>query len=558
MNLIFDSIILVDLSNKEAKKIEFSPKKNMLTSGGNHYGKSVIMKSLYYTLGAEVYFPQPIKSLNYMTILSFMLEEKNYIVGRLKNSFVLFENGEFIKKYNNVSEFGDSLSDMFNFEIELVGKDEDGTIVKCPPAFFYLPYYIDQENGWSINSYSFDRMTQFDLPQRKDSYFFHLGVLDSDYVEQNKNQKANSKKIAKLSKENEKYKTVIETLKMGLDDTQMAFDTTDLEMAITSRKAEINTILKEIAKYRKDLVEAEDLYQRLTNEKEILAKYIKRKDVTPTIMTEVVECPRCGLFFEQSLADKLERTYLLESLNDDYTRIATEIDKLEKKIKKLKEKYEQHQRKLKDYESSLSSEQDLYDTYLKAKTTRKLLDDYRKKIQENAETIEVLNENNKNIRELLREYQQSRTNANGIYLSNLNNKYGLLDIPSEQVPKESEPGSSIEASGAYGPRCKVAQVLSFLETQKSISDIIITFPVVIDSPNVLEQDKEHLGSVLKTLFTWNKTDNQIIVASIEGKDIAEQLPDVKVIKLDNEVNHIMSKEEYNKLEKEIDTIVTSF
>lgn len=558
MNLIFDSIILVDLSNKEAKKIEFSPKKNMLTSGGNHYGKSVIMKSLYYTLGAEVYFPQPIKSLNYMTILSFMLEGKNYIVGRLKNSFVLFENGEFIKKYNNVSEFGDSLSDMFNFEIELVGKDEDGTIVKCPPAFFYLPYYIDQENGWSINSYSFDRMTQFDLPQRKDSYFFHLGVLDSDYVEQNKNQKANSKKIAKLSKENEKYKTVIETLKMGLDDTQMAFDTTDLEMAITSRKAEINTILKEIAKYRKDLVEAEDLYQRLTNEKEILAKYIKRKDVTPTIMTEVVECPRCGLFFEQSLADKLERTYLLESLNDDYTRIATEIDKLEKKIKKLKEKYEQHQRKLKDYESSLSSEQDLYDTYLKAKTTRKLLDDYRKKIQENAETIEVLNENNKNIRELLREYQQSRTNANGIYLSNLNNKYGLLDIPSEQVPKESEPGSSIEASGAYGPRCKVAQVLSFLETQKSISDIIITFPVVIDSPNVLEQDKEHLGSVLKTLFTWNKTDNQIIVASIEGKDIAEQLPDVKVIKLDNEVNHIMSKEEYNKLEKKIDTIVTSF
>lgn len=558
MNLIFDSIILVDLSNKEAKKIEFSPKKNMLTSGGNHYGKSVIMKSLYYTLGAEVYFPQPIKSLNYMTILSFMLEGKNYIVGRLKNSFVLFENGEFIKKYNNVSEFGDSLSDMFNFGIELVGKDEDGTIVKCPPAFFYLPYYIDQENGWSINSYSFDRMTQFDLPQRKDSYFFHLGVLDSDYVEQNKNQKANSKKIAKLSKENEKYKTVIETLKMGLDDTQMAFDTTDLEMAITSRKAEINTILKEIAKYRKDLVEAEDLYQRLTNEKEVLAKYIKRKDVTPTIMTEVVECPRCGLFFEQSLADKLERTYLLESLNDDYTRIATEIDKLEKKIKKLKEKYEQHQRKLKDYESSLSSEQDLYDTYLKAKTTRKLLDDYRKKIQENAETIEVLKENNKNIRELLREYQQSRTNANGIYLSNLNNKYGLLDIPSEQVPKESEPGSSIEASGAYGPRCKVAQVLSFLETQKSISDIIITFPVVIDSPNVLEQDKEHLGSVLKTLFTWNKTDNQIIVASIEGKDIAEQLPDVKVIKLDNEVNHIMSKEEYNKLEKEIDTIVTSF
>lgn len=73
MKLIFESIIIVDLSNKEAKKIEFAPEKNMLTSVGNHYGKSVIMKSLYYSLGAEVYFPQTIRRLNYMTILNFIL-----------------------------------------------------------------------------------------------------------------------------------------------------------------------------------------------------------------------------------------------------------------------------------------------------------------------------------------------------------------------------------------------------------------------------------------------------------------------------------------------------
>ena len=174
MNLIFNSILLVNLTNKEAKKIEFAPGKNMLTSNGNHYGKSVIMKSLYYTLGAEVYFPNPIKSLNYMTILRFTLEDKQYIVGRLNSMFVVFRSSKFIKKYHNVGDFGDFLSDLFKFEIELVGKDAEGTIEKCPPAFFYLPYYIDQENGWSTNSYSFDRMTQFDMPQRKDSYFFHF------------------------------------------------------------------------------------------------------------------------------------------------------------------------------------------------------------------------------------------------------------------------------------------------------------------------------------------------------------------------------------------------
>ena len=140
----------------------------------------------------------------------------------------------------------------------------------------------------------------------------------------------------------------------------------------------------------------------------------------------------------------------------------------------------------------------------------------------------------------------------------MHKNFGTLDIPSNQVPRESEPGSFIEASGAYGPRCKIAQALSFLETQKSISNEIITFPLVIDSPNVLEQDKDHLESVLKMLLTWNVTDNQIIVASIEGKELAEQLSGVKVIQLDNEVNHIMSKDEYNSLRAEIDMVITSF
>ena len=75
MNLIVNSITMVDLTNKEAKRIIFSPGKNMLTSSGNHLGKSVIMKSLYYTLGAEVYFPNPIKRLNLFAKIRILLKK---------------------------------------------------------------------------------------------------------------------------------------------------------------------------------------------------------------------------------------------------------------------------------------------------------------------------------------------------------------------------------------------------------------------------------------------------------------------------------------------------
>ena len=274
MNLIISAITMVDLTNKEAKRIYFSPDKNLLTSEHNHLGKSVIMKSIYYTLGAEVYYPHPIKKLNLLTYIDFSLDSHQYRIARLKNTFVLYCDGSFCGRFPSVNEFDNELSKLFGLEINLVGKDQEGTIVRCPPAFYYMPYYIDQENGWAANSFSFDRMTQFDMPQRKSSYFFHLGVLDNRYVEISKRQKTNSRQINTLKTETEKYRTVIETLQAGLNAVQMSFDTASLERAIALRQVEIKQLLGEISKVRSDLLEAGDQLVQILHEKEVLSKYI--------------------------------------------------------------------------------------------------------------------------------------------------------------------------------------------------------------------------------------------------------------------------------------------
>lgn len=559
MKLIVTSITMVDLTNKEAKKISFSHGKNLLTSEHNHLGKSVIMKSIYYTLGAEVYFPTPIKNLNLLTYVDFILDDHIYRISRLNGSFIIYCDNQFINKYLSVNAVGQYLAQLFKLEINLVGKDPSGTITRCPPAFYYLPYYVDQENGWAANSYSFNNMGQFDLPQRKSSYFFHLGVLDNAFVEKNKNQKSSERKIGLLAKENEKYLTVIEALRIGLDDTQMSFDVASLEEAISSRQREVKKILDEIAKSRNSLVEAEDQYIQLTHDKEILAKYIKAK--TPSIEDtpkDIVECPRCGMFFERSLTQKLEKAYLIESLHDDYTTIMEELNRSEKKIEKLKRTFRDKQSLLKQYEKALTENQEVYDSYLKSKTTKQLLQEYQTKLGANTAEIEQLNKEISEIRKQLGSYMEVRAQTNQKYLFNLSTLLVSLDIPKDQIEEESEPGTALVASGAYGPRCKVAQMLAFLITQKSVSPDIISFPLIIDSPNVLEQDSEHLDAVIRTLLTWNKTDNQIIVASIEGKETAESIQGVNVITLNNSQNHLFSKAEYEAFEQEISEIFTNY
>ncbi len=559
MKLIVSSITIVDLTNKEAKRIAFAPGKNLLTSGKNHLGKSVVMKSIFYTLGADVYYPTPITKLNLLTYIDFSLDNYQYRVARLKNAFVVYCDDTFVGHYGSVGAFEEKLSELFKLEINLVAKGEEGIIVRCPPAYYYLPYYVDQENGWAANSYSFDRMTQFDLPQRKNSYFFHLGVLDSSYVTITKQQKTNNKQISILDAAIKKLRTVVDTLKEGLDDTQMSFDTESLEKAIRARHAEIKSLLGDITKTRTSLIEAEDLKVQKEHEKEVLSKYIK-KNPPPTeeSISAPVECPRCGMVFEQSTAQQLEKLYLFESLHDDYANICKELQLLERRIAQLKKKFAAKQQRLAEFESSLESDREAYDAYVKSKATSKMLDEYRDQIADNIAEIERLRSENLGISKQLSVYGEEKDSINTSYLGHLSALFTGLDVPADQIADYSEPGSALIASGAYGPRCKIAQVLAFAETQRANAPELITFPIVIDSPNVLEQDDEHLDAVIRTLLTWDRTDNQVIIASIQGKETAEELGDVNIITLTNEKNHLFNSAEYGKYEAEVTSIFTQF
>ncbi len=559
MNLVVSAITMVDLTNKEAKRVYFSPGKNLITSARNHLGKSVVMKSIYYTLGAEVYYPNPIKKLNLLTYIDFSLNAHQYRVARLKNTFVLYCDGSFRGCYSSVNEFGNELSSIFGLEIDLVAKDQAGTIVKCPPAFYYMPYYVDQENGWAVNSFSFDRMAQFDLPQRKNSYFFHLGALDSGYVEISKRHKTNNRQIETLTKESEKLQTVIETLQSGLNAIEMSFDTDSLERAISTRQKEIKKILDELTKIRSDLLEAEDELVQLTHEKELLSKYIKKKAPdAESVVGNLIECPRCGMVFEQALTQRLEKEYLRESLLEDYTATSSRQTSLEKRVQKLRGKFERKQHSLANFEKGLASDRESYNAYVKSKATNQLLKEYWDQISHNTAEIDRLRRDNTEINKQLAVYSQGKEQTNTTYQGNLTRLLVGLDIPSEQVEENSEPGSNLVASGAYGPRCKIAQILAFVETQHSSAPNLITFPIVIDSPNVLEQDDEHLDSIIRTLLTWDKTDNQIIVASIQGKETASKIDGVNIITLSNPKNHLFNADEYIAYEAEITEIFTQF
>lgn len=559
MNLIVTSLSMVDLTNQEAKRITFKPTKNFITSTHNHLGKSVIMKSIYYTLGADVYYPATIKKLRLLTYIDFNLDNKSYRIARLGRQFCAFCDGVFISKYSSVGEFEVFLSNLFAMEITLVGKKIEDSIITCPPTFYYLPYYIDQENGWAITSYSFRDAAMVDARQRKDSFYFHLGSLDKTYVAISRQEMINVAKVKSLTSENEKLRTVVDTLRMGIDAVHMSFDTESLERAITERKQEIDNLLLQLQEDRNKLIMLEDEAVRTSHDKNILARYIRRKDKLHISMEDhTVECPRCGNLFDQSMSEQIEKNYLMTTLFDDYARIIELEISLNRKINKLKGRFEKNQQLLKDYERTLSADEGVYEAYLKSKATAQLLSEYSERIGCNAIEISRLEDSNKEIRKQIRTFSERKANANNEYQIHFRSFLTHFDIPEDQIEDGSDLGASITASGAYGPRAKISQILAFVQAKQLESPDIISFPVVIDSPNTLEQDTEHFENVMRTLLTWSDTDNQIIIASIQGAEIAASIEGVNIIVLSNEANHMFNSEEYKEYENEITYILTLF
>lgn len=557
MNLIITNLVMVDIKNRLAKKIEFSPYKNLITSARNHLGKSVIMKSIYYALGAEVYFPAPIKKIELLTIVTFTLEDHIYKIARLNKMFALFKDDVFEARYTSVGDFNKKLIDVFKFEICLVGKDEDKTITVSPPAYYYLPYYIDQENGWSSNSTSFAHLQQFDLTQRKESYFYHLGSLDSIYVEINRKLKRNDKRKIELKREVEKLETVVDTLKAGVDSTLMSFDVETLERAIEERKSYLHQVLKELEKSRTDLLNAEDERVVLIHEKELLGHYLNANKKLPALESEIIDCPHCGFSFSYDITARLQKIYLAETLNEDYAERLIEIGTLDRKIEKFEKKFNAQQHLLDMHEASLKQEQSVYNLYLRSKTTNELIKDYTDRISRNLIEIRQISGEIKDLSDKLHLYKDKKIKDIESYGNHLSKIFAGLDVPLDQVEDYSEPGSYLSASGAYGPRCKVAQILAFIKTKQDSYPDLVNFPIVIDSPNALEQDPEHLETVIRLLLTWEQSSNQVIIASIEGRFAAKEINGVRIIELTNPPNQLMSPEEYCSIENELKQVLSN-
>ncbi|MGN7170714.1 hypothetical protein ACTHSJ_33120 [Paenibacillus cellulositrophicus] len=365
--LILKELLLLSKIEKKARRISFHPKLTII-QGDNHTGKSSLIKSIFLTFGAT---PEKVhhawSSLNVISFIKFSLDGEDYSLLHLnKKFFAAFDaNSKLLGTFESITnDLGPFLADLFNFKLEL--NNRQNTLVTPPPAYFLLPFYVDQDSSWGKNWATFKNLNQ--LSNWKMSLIeYHTGIKPNEFYL----VKAKIEQAKEVVTELETKKTASQNV---LTKLQAQFDATMIDFDIEVFKKEIEEILIYYKKLKDKGEHLRSIIVELNNHKISILNQIDlvkttinnlQKDYEYALdLPEDVECPTCGTHYENSFAERFdiakdedrcqelletmhfELKGIEERIHIEYLRYAENTDESEK-IKELLEK-KQGEIKLRD------------------------------------------------------------------------------------------------------------------------------------------------------------------------------------------------------------------
>jgi len=179
-SLKFKSLQLLSEREGKARALHFHPRRNLIL-GMNHMGKSTLIKQIYETLGAT-----PMGKLQgwddaTISLLTASVDDEDFLFLRqLSNRAVFNASGELLACSGRLGGWMSIFGPFMNFNLVLNDKDEKTT--QADSACMFLPFYINQDGGWSGIWHTFNGLGRFRSPSKAIVEYFTQVVPDQFYV----------------------------------------------------------------------------------------------------------------------------------------------------------------------------------------------------------------------------------------------------------------------------------------------------------------------------------------------------------------------------------------
>jgi hypothetical protein len=341
-SLQFKRLVLVSDTTKSANQFKFGQRFNLITGKDNSIGKSSLVKNLFWAIGCDPEFDENWKSLDCKAMLEFSIAGENYVVVRVNNTIV-FGNHDtgYAKYYKITGDYSNVISTLVGFNPKLPNRADEPELETPPPAYYFLPFYIDQLRSWTTPWNSFGNLSQY-AGWKPTIVKYHTGYLTSEHFEfeeelfEYRDQKREADEEVKL------INTALDIVEKYVPKTSLAISTDEFEVITSEVEEELGELASNQELVINDLTQQQSSRYHLSNQLNIAKRSIIEIDDDYKFSVEYiegdeVECPLCGTVHDNSIISRASILADKQQAEDQVTLIQDEMNDVEAKISHLQE-----------------------------------------------------------------------------------------------------------------------------------------------------------------------------------------------------------------------------
>lgn len=553
-NLAFKRLVVASDTLKSGNQFEFKPRFNLITANDNSFGKSTLAKLLFWTLGGDPALDVTWTGFDVRCLVDFSVGNEAYQVGRYGNiMFLRRPNGQWEKFPKITGAYSEAFAEIVGFEALLPNRSDSTKLEAPPPAFYFLPFYVDQQRSWSQAWNGFTNLEQY-AKWQKTIIEYHTGYLLPEFftfeekiAAQNLEKKTAEGEVRKIETAIEVVKTYVPQSSKTVALSKGEFDALASEVSddIAKLQAKQEELLGSIAE-----IQTERLYLQGQLDLAKLASADLEKDYTFSV--ECVEgesllCPLCGTVHDNSspsrasiLADKDEADSQVMQLNGKIECLNKKLAKSQEKLESTRAEIEAINSKYKSLEPSDTPDSQTIaaeSSFLDSIASRAVQKHVQRTMETKTALIRTIKSTNRNLRSEQKKLltKEEREGLNAAFKDSLAAYVQELNAQGVNLAPVESPLDYKKIHGSGGAAESTRGILAYYmsvirQAHKAGNEAFSA--VVIDTPNQQEQADFNYEKILKFLMDTVPSNAQLILCAMNRDEIKNYKSAAHVIELD--------------------------
>lgn len=547
MQLLINSVNIIDYKNKQSRKIIFSSKLNIVTSKETSRGKSSIIRAIYHAFGANAAYDNVFEAYDKVFIIEFTFNHAYKII-RFKNTYTIYKDNEIVlKSRNNYKELSKFYEIEFNSSIYLTDKQNNFDI--APVAYLFIPYFLDQDKSWKNEIIPFLNTEQFTDDQLINLYYYHLGALDTNFYDYNRQLLKINRDIKDYNETIKRYQDELIKLKKVYDISGVSTDEASVQSSILIMKAELEEALLVKKDAEKLLFGTENELVNLDNQiKSIEKLLIEQRKSLEKMENEKKEhikyCKICGAEIDLTQFDDYQINYNSEFLKEKKKSLTYDKIQLEEKLFDYRKVYKDKSALVQELSKKYNDSNNLFEKYVRARAVSIIIKDQEQKLFELFNKVSKITYESEGLKAKISEYDKKKREVNRSFVDTYYEE--LLKLEVVRVNRGSIKNfKKYILSGSQYVRSTLAFFITYLRLKEKFNPQMYNFPLLLDSPFEGDQDGDNRGQIVSSIMDYYNG-QQLIIGIRDARQYFDHYPEVekKYIDLMNDKGFVLLSSEY--------------